>query len=359
LSPCLDEVSLVEREEIPAQPANRRGVSQGRHIHGLLGGGRQALEALFPGITDEWLARGALLGDVTDDVLWCNEGAFHFRFHSNLTGVLLSRPLLEYQVRARTLALPNVRIQRAEATGLSIDHSGRRVTGVEVRRANGDSESLEAELVVDASGRGSRAPTWLAAAGLPVPGVENVQVNLAYVTRYYRRRPTDLGDLNGVVVVGTPAHPRSGAILAQEDDRWVLTFIGYAGDAAPTAVDGFLASARTLPIPHIATFLATAEPVTEFFVTRFASNQRHRFERLANPPKGFLAFGDSISSLNPLYGQGMTLAAMEGVALQECLTSGVHDLERRFYAAAGKLIDIPWSIAVGNDLRMPGVVGKR
>jgi 2-polyprenyl-6-methoxyphenol hydroxylase-like FAD-dependent oxidoreductase len=359
LSDSYEQVTIVERDELPAEPSNRRGVPQGRHTHGLLGGGRAVLETLYPGFTHELVARGAVTADITGDVLWCNEGAYHQRFESGLTGVLLSRPLIEHHVRARTLALRNVSVVRGDVVGLDITPDRSRVAGVHLQRYghDGTSETLAADLVVDASGRGSRALGWLETAGFARPAEEQIEVGLSYATRHYRRRPGDLGSAMGVVVAGTPANPRSGVVLAQEGDRWVVTLVGYKGDGAPPNEEGFVAFARSLPIAEIAMVVANCEPVGDFVVSRFPSNQRRRFEHLSAPPEGFLAFGDAICSFNPVYGQGMTVAAMEGLALQKCLREGNQRLARRFYAAAAKLIDAPWSIAVGNDLRMPGVVG--
>ena len=156
LADAFEQVTLVEMDELPHTPANRRGVPQGRHAHGLLGGGRQALDTLYPGFTAELVERGALAGDITGDVLWCNEGAYHRRFRSGLTVVVLSRPLIEHQVRARTTALPNVKIVQGTAVGLTVSEGAQRVNGVQAQLAERQAQvaTLAADLVVDASGRG-------------------------------------------------------------------------------------------------------------------------------------------------------------------------------------------------------------
>jgi 2-polyprenyl-6-methoxyphenol hydroxylase-like FAD-dependent oxidoreductase len=361
LADTFSTVTLLERDELPSEPANRRGVPQGLHTHGLLAGGRQALEELYPGITDEVVADGALTGDLTADVRWCLEGRYHRRFRSGLVGVCVSRPVLEYHVRARTLALPNVALlEQAEALGLEATEDRSRVSGVRVRGVPGQADDvLRADLVVDASGRGSRSLAWLERLGHARPVEERVEVGVSYTTRYYRRDPRQLdGDL-GVVVAATPDNTRGGVLLAQEGGRWVATLAGIGGDAARSNEADFLAFARTLPVPEIADVVARVEPVTDFLTTRFPANQRRRFERLERVPAGFIAFGDAICSFNPVYGQGMTVAAVEARVLRRCLAQGLDDLPRRFYAAASPLVDAPWSVAVGNDLRMPGVEGPR
>jgi 2-polyprenyl-6-methoxyphenol hydroxylase-like FAD-dependent oxidoreductase len=362
LADHFDRVSIVERDSFPPAGEHRKGTPQARHAHGLLARGREALEDLFPGLTDELIGRGALPGDIGIQARWFNNGGYHRKLASGLTGLLVSRPLLEACVRARLLALPAVRALDAhEVVGLTSTDDRSRVTGVQVV-ATADAtteEGLSADLVVDATGRGSRTPTWLQALGYPSPADEHVRIDVSYTTRLYRRRPADLaGDL-AVVIAPPPPGRRAGVMLAQEDDRWIVSLGGYLDEEAPTDEPGFVAFARALPAPEIYDVIRDAEPMSQPTVYKFRTSQRRRYEALARFPDGLLVFGDAVCSFNPIYGQGMTVAALEALTLGDCLKEGPDGLARRYFARAGALVDIPWSIAVGSDLRFPEVVGLR
>ena len=182
-------VTVIERDSLAAAPHQRKGVPQGEHAHGLLARGREVIEDFFPGITDELVAQGAMRGHVGGDVLWHCAGDFLAEARGDLVGVLLSRPLLETQVRARLAALDNVAIATAcDVLGLLATPDCARVTGVRVQRPSGAVEEMPADLVVDASGSGTRSPAWLGMLGYAAPAEETVRVGLGYTTRLYRRR---------------------------------------------------------------------------------------------------------------------------------------------------------------------------
>jgi 2-polyprenyl-6-methoxyphenol hydroxylase-like FAD-dependent oxidoreductase len=195
-----EEVTLIDRDELPLAPEPRKGVPQGRHTHGLLARGREVLDELFPGFTAEMVADGAVAGDVADAVLWFNHGFYLRNVHSNLSGLAISRPMLECGVRRRLQQFPNVRIrQRFDVIGPICDRDRNRVTGVQIAPLDGSDgvEMINADLVVDASGRGSLSPSWLDALGYVKPRDEQIKVNIGYKTRLYRRRPEDLHGQNG------------------------------------------------------------------------------------------------------------------------------------------------------------------
>jgi len=216
-----------------------------------------------------------------------------------------------------------------------------------------------ADLVVDASGRGSASPAWLESFGYPRPEEERIEIGIGYTTRVYRRRAGDLGGKLAVVVAGSGPNWRNGAILFQSEDRWIVSIGGYFGGHAPDDNQMFAAYAGSLPTSEIHDIVAHAEPLTEFVSYRYPANLRRRYERLKRFPKNYLVFGDAICSFNPVYGQGMTVAAQEAALLRACLLEGNADLARRFFSAAATAIDTPWDIAVGNDLRHPQVQGPR
>jgi hypothetical protein len=219
---------------------------------------------------------------------------------------------------------------------------------------------LHADLVVDATGRASRAPDWLAALGFARPAEERIDVDLGYASRTYRRRPGHLdGDL--AVVVSTMPGRRGGGAITLEGDRWHVTLAGMLGDHPPTDHAGFEAFAATLPVGDVHDIVRDAEPLDDPVPHRFRGSLRRRYDRVAAPPAGFLVLGDAVSSFNPLYAQGMTVAAQQALVLRDCLRSGGADglTPARYYREVAAVVDIAWQMSTGSDLRYPGVVGPR
>jgi 2-polyprenyl-6-methoxyphenol hydroxylase-like FAD-dependent oxidoreductase len=354
------EVTILERDCFPAIGQNRKGVPQGHHTHALLSSGQQALEHFFPGLTAELAVQGAVVADPLLAARRYLGGYYHCQFESGLQGLYLSRPLLEGQVRRRVLALPNVRaMENCDVVGLVASEDQQRITGIRLLHRSGDGaeKTLKAELAIDASGRGSRSPQWLTALGYDKPTEERVHIGMGYVSRYYRRNPDPQG--TALVSISAPPQTRMGVLAAQEGERWIVSLAGYLGDYAPTDPDAFLEFARTLPAPDIYAIIKDAEPLSDPVPARFPANTRRRYEQLKHFPEGYLVLGDAICSFNPVYGQGMTVAALEAQVLHELLQQGQHRLAQRFFRRASTLVDNPWDIAVGGDLRIAGVVGKR
>jgi len=356
------QVTVIDRDELPETPMHRRGVPQGRHVHALLARGRQALEELFPGLTAELMAHGAPAGDPLANVRWYLSGHRLRQAPTGLVALYLSRPFLEGCVRARVRALPNLRfLDTCDIVGLATTPDRRCVTGARVRRrADGGAEQvLDADLVVDATGRGSRTPVWLQALGYPRPEEDEVRIGLGYATRTYRLPPDALGGDLGILHGGTPEHPRGGALFVLEGGRWMLTLGGILGDYPPTDPDGFLAFARSLRFPDIYEAIRDGEPLDDPVGFRFPASVRRRYERLGRFPDGLLVVGDAVCSFNPIYGQGMSVAALQSLTLRRHLQRGVRPQPRRVFRDLARIVDVPWEIAVGGDLVFPGVQGRR
>jgi 2-polyprenyl-6-methoxyphenol hydroxylase-like FAD-dependent oxidoreductase len=362
LADAYGQVTVIDRDELPKASTHRRGVPHGRHAHALLARGQQALEELFPGLTAELIAQGVPTGDLLANGRWYVSGHRLRQAHIGLVSLCASRPLLEGYVRARVRALPNVAfLDSCDIIGLAATPDGGRITGTRVlRRADGSAEELlGADLVVDATGRGSRTPMWLEALGYERPDEEQVRVGLGYATRTYRLPPDALdGDL-AVLDATTPEHPRGGALLRLEGDRWMVTLAGMLGDHPPTDPDGFLAFARSLRFPDIYQTVRDAEPLDDPVPFRFPASVRHRYERLDRFPDGLLVMGDAVCSFNPIYGQGMSVAALEALTLRRHLQRGVQPQPRQVFRNLTRVVDVPWDIAVGGDLAVPGVQGRR
>jgi 2-polyprenyl-6-methoxyphenol hydroxylase-like FAD-dependent oxidoreductase len=362
LADAYGQVTVIDRDELPEAGAHRRGVPQGRHLHGLLARGQQALEELLPGLTAELIAQGAPAGDMLADTRLYLSGHRLRQARTGLVVLCASRPVLEGHVRARVRAIPNLRfLDRCDILGLAATPDGRRVTGVRVlRRADGSAaQLLGADLVVDATGRGARTPMWLEALGYPRPRQEQVRIGLGYASRTYRL-PADAlaGDL-AVLQAATPGHPRTGGLQRLEGDRWMLTLGGILGDHPPTDADGFLEFARSLRFPDIYETVRDAEPLDDPVSFRFPASVRHRYERLGRFPDGLLVVGDAVASFNPVYGQGMSVAALEALTLRRHLERGTRPQPRRFFADLARVVDVPWEIAAGGDLVFPEVQGRR
>jgi 2-polyprenyl-6-methoxyphenol hydroxylase-like FAD-dependent oxidoreductase len=353
LSDFYAQVTVLERDALPETAVPRKGVPQGRHAHALLGRGRMIMEELFPGLTQSLLEQGAVLGHGR----FYSGGGLLCRHLQTPPALFASRPCLETEVRRRLLALPNVcLVDSCDVLGTvaSADHS--RITGIRlIRRQSGAAEeTLAADLVIDASGRGSRTPAWLENFGYDRPEVELVEVNMGYATRFYHREPEHLdGDLM-INVAPTLDNKRACGLLAQEGDRWIVTLAGYFGDYPPTDEEGYMEYARRLPVPAVYELIRSATPLTDPVAFKFPSNQRRRYEQMARFPAGLLLLGDALCSFTPIYGQGMTVAAMEVEALRDCLAVGVENLAQRFFKRASQVVDVPWSITVGNDKQLAG-----
>jgi 2-polyprenyl-6-methoxyphenol hydroxylase-like FAD-dependent oxidoreductase len=244
--------------------------------------------------------------------------------------------------------------------------ASRRTPGGDANGEQSGEHFYRAELVIDASGRGTAAARWLQEAGYDHPAESVVRVNMGYATRIYRRRPGDLpGAALLMVTAEGPDDKRSGLAFPIEGDRWIVSLGGINGDHPPLDEAGFLAFARSLPAPDVYNLLLKLEPLSAITPHKFPSSLRRHYERLARFPAGFLVIGDAIASFNPVYGQGMTCAALEAEALDALLAqhagtpAGLDGLAQAFFAAAAKLVDIPWQMAVGADFRFPGTVGEK
>jgi 2-polyprenyl-6-methoxyphenol hydroxylase-like FAD-dependent oxidoreductase len=360
LSEVFEQVTVIERDATPALGDQRKGVPQGRHAHGLLYAGRDALERLFPGWTDEVVRHGGVIGRGGRDGRFIHHGHLQARVDAPAKVLLASRPLIEGTLRACLLRRPGVRwLERTEVLSPLSSEDGRSVLGAHLRDPDGTERTFRADLVVDALGRGSPTPRWLRQLGYPEPRSDEVRVNIHYTTRLFRRTPGALGGDLYVLVASNPPNPRSAAVLAIEGNLFIVTLAGALGERAPTDLEGFRAYARDLPAPDVAQLLDDATPVGEAVTGTFPASVRRHYERLRRFPKGYLLFGDALASFNPVFGQGMTVAALEGLALAGCLAGGLEGLPRRFLSCSAKLVDIPWGTAVLNDLRFPEVSGAR
>ncbi len=355
------EVVVVERDTVLGVSTPRRGAPHTVHAHGLHARGHLIFEELFPGITDELRAAGIPTGDLAE-MRWFFNARRIQPARTGLISVTAPRPVLENHVRNRVAALPNVTFrQECDVLGPVATDDREQVTGVRVQRRtpNADVEVLEADLVVDATGRGSRTPAWLAELGFQRPEEERVKVGLAYTTRHYRTRPEMFDGVQSINPVASPAHPR-GAFFGQVGpDTCILSLTGLLGDYPPTEPGAFLEFVRSLPVPDVYEAVRDAEALDEPVSFRFPASVRRRYERLLRFPDRFLVIGDAFCSFNPVYGQGMSVTAIEAMTLRAHLREGRAPVPHRFFADLARVVDAPWDIAAGGDLDFPGVEGRR
>ncbi len=324
VSETFDRVVLVERDHLPAHASDRRGVPQRKHLHGLLAGGLVALNNLFPGFEADLLAAGAVRSDVQSDIHWRIDAHLINPEPSGIVGFSRSRRLLEHTVRERVNALPEVEIiDYCDALGIISTDDGETISGVQIRSRAGSAEAseLRADLVIDATGRASHSSGWLAAMGYQPAEETRIPIDITYVTRQYCREPGQLD--------------------------------GRAGTSSGSYPDGLAEFAGKLPTRDFADFLHAATRISDPLKTYYPVSVRRHYERRTDFPAGYLVVGDALCSFNPLFAQGMSVAAAEAILLRDLLYAGSVCLAADFFTAAAEIIDAPWLIAVNADRRYP------
>lgn len=358
LSDRFERVTLVEKDALPAGPATRSGVPQGNHIHNMHEAGRRSVEDLFPGYSEELTDAGAVIVGVNRDFHFYIDGGFQAHGPSHIPMYCGSRPLFEHVTRRRVRELDNVTIRdRCPFSEYLVDDDGSTVEGVVVRTGDGH-ERLSADLVVDATGRTSRTPAWLEDHGYRSPPTDEVTVDVAYSTAFVRR-PSSVR--RAVVVLPSPPRTCGGGMFPIEDDRWVMTLFGVHGDHPPAEREGFVDYAAKLPVPDHRQAIEEHGLVSdEIRRYPFPSSIRRRYEDLDRFPDGLVVVGDAITSFNPIYGQGMSVAALEALQLHHAMADGdLDDLALRFFERIEPVIDHAWMLSVGSDSRFPQTTGPK
>jgi 2-polyprenyl-6-methoxyphenol hydroxylase-like FAD-dependent oxidoreductase len=373
LTDHFDRVTLVERDLLLDGAEFRPGVPQSRHVHAMRMRGMNTLESLFPGITGELVASGATIVPDTDFRILFRSG-WSPRVQTDTSVCDCTRGLLEATIRRRIAADRRVRLLAGhEVVGLLPDSDETSVIGACIRtRGHSGSrpdteEVLTADLIVDAGGRRSRAPEWLEALGYAGPAETVVDARVGYTTRLYRPPAGWQADWKRLLILLRPPHgPRGGVLLPVEGGRWLVTLVGAMGDYPPTDEAGFLEFARSLSSPLLYEAIRDAEPVTPIYGYRQTENRRLHYEQLARWPERFAVIGDAFCAFNPVYGQGMTVCALEAQALDQCLRrwrrqgwDGLKGLSRHLQKRFAHVAAGPWAIATSEDLRWPTTQGGR
>lgn len=362
LAEHFERVTLIERDAYSDTPEVRKGIPQANHVHGLLLRGRQVLEELSPGLQDEMIAAGVPLVDMANDIAWFTRAGWGVRFPSELKVLAFTRPVLDLHVRRRLAQNPKIEIADGmEVLGLLGNPIENRVAGVMLIPRDTDADrrvarELRADLVVDATGRASRAPRWLKDIGYEPPQETVVNAHLGYASRLYRIPENFDGEWVCAYVQSAPPQKKRGGILFRvEDNRWLLTLIGGGHDYPPSDEHGFLEFAESLRDPIIADAIRNAEPLSPIRTHRATENRVRHFESVKNLPENFVVLGDAACAFNPVYGQGMTIAALGALMLRQCLRE--HDdgnlsgLAQQFQRRLARVNKAPWLMATGEDYR--------
>jgi 2-polyprenyl-6-methoxyphenol hydroxylase-like FAD-dependent oxidoreductase len=362
------QVTIVERDISTQGEEPRKGVPQARHVHALLCKGMQIMQEFFPDLFPALLHRGSTCLDTAEEMEWYQHHVWKVKMHSGIEVYSQSRPLLEDEVRKQLATYRWVRfLNGCEAERLSLSQDHTHITGVLLRR-HGDlpkEEMLLADLVIDASGRGSQTPNWLVSLGYPQVKESVVKVDVGYSTRIYRA-PTPLPAWKLKLVFPTPPkETRGGSIFLLEGHKWMVTLVGWAKDYPPVDERGCLEFARSLPLPDIFEAIKDAEPLTPLAVYKFSTSRRRHYERLHRFPKGFIVLGDALASFNPTAGQGMTVAAIDARILHTFLNRQQASMARGMdwtipcQKEIARAAELPWLLSTSEDFRYPQTQGYR
>ena len=368
LADYFEHVIVLERDALPADASPRIGTPQSRHTHALLGGGQRALCKLFPGFEQDLAGAGAVPVKVGLDVHLERPGFDPFPQRDlGWIGYAMSRPLIELTARQRVERYKNITIHtHCRARELVPSPDGNAVSAIRFENSDGRSETLPADLVIEASGRGSLSLGFLQSISQPPPEETVIGVDIAYASALFAIPDDAPADWTGVMTFDSPARRGlAGIMLPLERNRWITTLVGRHGYIPPADREGFLAYAGQLRTPTLYDAIKKAEQLGEIARFGFPASVYRHFDRLEKFPRGLLPLGDAVCRFNPVYGQGMSVAAQEACLLHELLrrradqTDPLAGLAPAFFAEAVTLIETPWALAVVPDLAHPGTEGQR
>ena len=360
LSNHFAKVIVLERDSLADDKNPRKGVPQAHHVHALLTSGLEALEHYFPGIVDEMVRDGVDRMAWSEDMRWYQAGSWKTRLPCGISFYPQARVALEGRIRAWLRKRPGIEIRsETSVQGLIHDEARQSVTGVSVMQ-DSQLSGIQADLVVDATGRGSRILKWLDELGYPAPPRETMLIDLVYVSRVYQKTG-EARDWKGLACHPLPDLPRGGILLPLDSERWLLTLFGYLGEHPSADEQGILRFTKELPVPDLYNVLASAKPLSDPVKFEYPQQVRQRYDKLERFPNGLLVVGDAMCSLDPVFGQGMTIASKEARALDRALAADVDDqaLRRTFFSACQQVIETPWLVTKSEALRFKKMPGER
>jgi 2-polyprenyl-6-methoxyphenol hydroxylase-like FAD-dependent oxidoreductase len=355
------KVTIIERDVLPAEAAPRSGTPQAQHAHMLLAGGLKALQILFPGFENDLAEAGAVKIRTGKDIRFERPGFDPFPIRDlGIDTFCMSRPLLEAVTRRRVQQTANINIcVRSRVTGLVASRDAMRIEAVRYDSEGSSVVTLEADLVIEASGRCGLTLKLLEELSLSRPEETEIGIDQAYASTIVER-PLDHDWLGNIVLPSAPASSRGAFLFPIEKQRWLLSVGANHGDVPPGDRAAFMDFVRSLRTPTIYDAVRDARPLTDIVRYQLPCSTRRHFERLESFPAGLLAIGDALCRFNPVFGQGMSVAAQEAVILDRLLAEDVpmERLARDFFAAIQDTIATPWGVAV-SDFVYPATRGVR
>lgn len=364
LADAYDEVQIVDRDKLVGTKTPRKHCPQTYQANGLLARGVQIMEELFPGIVDEMVANGIPKGDLSGSCRWYAQGYRLKQRHADLATMGILRPELEWYIRERVQLLPNVTfVEETDILGITATADNSRITGARVQaRGEKVDRVIEADLVVDATGRGSRTPVWLEQLGYERPYEERKKIDLAYVTQHYKLRP-GCDPFEGDVAINQIAHvgnPRGAVFFKTGQGKLELTTYGLLGDHPPTDQDALYRWVKSLGAKDVYQTLRYADVVDEPVPFKFPTTLRRHYHTLKRLPEGLLVTGDAITCFNPVYAGGMTIAALSAITMRSHLHSGAQPVPQDYFQDLfNDAITPQWEMTNMVDLSFPGVPGDR
>jgi 2-polyprenyl-6-methoxyphenol hydroxylase-like FAD-dependent oxidoreductase len=367
LSHHYEKVIVIERDTPSTEAAPRKGTPQSHHAHALLKSGENALNKLFPGFTDNVIADGAHQTDFSADIRWFHAGNWKMRYKSGFKVLIQSRPVLENALRKWFAQVENVHFYYGyEVCEMVASADASTIVSVSIQNIEqrGNVEFLASDLLVDASGRGSRTPQWLEKLGYNRPEETQVKIDLSYSSRVYEMPESANYDWKFLLLNPEPPKTvRAGYLLPIENNRWLVTLAGYSGDRTPQDNDSFAEYAKGLANLELYNVLRTMKPVTDVKVFSVPATVNRHYEKLSRFPAGLVVMGDAKCAFDPVFGQGMSVAALEAVALDDMLAKEVAHSKatfpQRFHKKAAEIVFTPLLMGTSEDFRYPGTVGEK
>ncbi|PGY15982.1 NAD(P)/FAD-dependent oxidoreductase [Bacillus sp. AFS031507] len=366
LSDFFEEVLIIEKDQKREKHLTRTGVPQGTHGHALLKSGEEILTELFPGIVDELIADGSVKSDFTSELAWNHHGSWKVKYHAGISIIQQSRPFLEWHIQRRLEMIPNISfLYGAKAKRMLINSDSTSIIGVEIQKDGEAAVPLNANLVVDATGAGSNSTNWLRQLGFDAPQKTEVKVNLFYASRIYSSLSSKNKDWGNLLVYPNPPRQnRGGSISPIENQRWMVTLLGYGVESPPSTLEEFINYAKSLEQPDVYEAIKNGTPETDVSVYRFPALRRFHYEKLQRFPNGLIVSGDAFCRIDPVFGQGMSIAALEAIALKKELQKALNknkisQISKNTHRSFSKIIDVPWLIALTEDFRFTHTDGAK
>lgn len=359
LSDAFGKITIIEKDSLAGSPRFRNGVAQGAHVHTLLGYGVEAMDSLIPGLMADIYSAGAVKIRRNFDI-WFHDaiGPTPIRDVGILTPSV-TRPLLEHVTRQRVLALPNVDLRDAtKMLDFEIDEQGG-VSGIRV--LNEDTyESISADLIVECSGRASKLETWLAGHGFGEAPSQRLKILMGYTSGFFRM-PDDIAATGkACLMLAVPPGYRAAYLTPVDGNMWLATMYGRGKDTAPPDPEGFVTWAKGLPHPVVHDMLVRADPVSKFKTYKIPYGVWYRYDQVPNFPRNLIPLGESLTSFNPMYGQGMSLAAGQALSLREAIKGGLDaHMPARYFGGCNWLNGVGWSVMETRDFAYDCTSGDR